>query len=210
MSAKPHLLFDVDGTLLDTDRAMELALDSATALHGVPKIPVECIRRYSGVPGLQFLTEVGTPDPEGVFLDWRRELRKLTHLIQPFPGMVPVLERLQQAGVPMGVVTSRTADVAQADLQGLDLLRFFSEVITAEDTQGHKPGPEPILCYLERRHARPEECCYLGDTVSDCQCAHNAGVRFLLAGWGTYAQADMQEETLLHTPEELLTVAGVV
>lgn len=203
---KKHLIFDIDGTLLDTDQAVEAALAAATDRHGLPRISSSCIKEHCGLPGLDFLKLIGIPEAEAVFLDWRLELRKYSALIRPYPGIMELLRTLHAAGIPMGVVTSRTKDVAQPDLDALELTGFFQQVITSSDTAAHKPAPDPILLYLQRTGAAPDSCIYIGDTISDCQCAHGAGVPFCLAGWGAFRRTGMEEERVLESPEEVLTL----
>lgn len=203
---KKHLIFDIDGTLLDTDQAVETALAAATDQHGLPRISSSCIKEHCGLPGLDFLKLIGIPEAEAVFLDWRLELRKCSALIRPYPGIMELLQTLQAAGVPMGVVTSRTRDVAQPDLDALELTGFFQQIITSSDTAAHKPAPDPLLLYLQRTGAAPDSCVYIGDTISDCQCAHGAGVPFCLAGWGAFQRTGMEKERVLESPQEVPTL----
>lgn len=202
--SKKHVLFDIDGTLLDSETVVLESLLAATNKHGLPPIDPSCTRRYFGVPGVIFLRTIGIPDPDGVFLDWRLELNRRSGKIKPYDGIVELLGNLKACGVPAGVVTSRTLDVASADLNSLNLMPFFDELITAEDTQANKPLPDPILLYLRKKQLSPKHCIYIGDTISDCQCAHAAGVQFLLAGWGTSQQSEMSQETIVSRPADVL------
>lgn len=203
---RKHLILDIDGTLLDTDAAVETALAAATEKHGLPRISAACIKQYCGLPGLEFLKVIHVPEPDAVFLDWRLELRKCSDLIRPYPGIMELLRAARDAGIPMGVVTSRTLDVAQADLDALELTQYFSTIITANDTERHKPAPDPLLAYLRRTGAAPESCVYIGDTISDCECAHGAGIPFYLAGWGVFQRTGMENEPVLDSPLDALAL----
>lgn len=203
-----HVVFDIDGTLLNTEAAVHAALRDATERHGLPEIPADIIRKYCGLPGLTFLRTIRIPDAEQVYADWCRALEARAPLIRPFPGIEALLRALRDGGVHLGVVTSRTAEMARTDMEKLGLLGYFPQMITSSDTPLHKPDPAPLLLYLERTAAAREDCLYIGDTDIDRDCARGAGIQFLLAGWGAYTREGLESEPILERPEELLRFVG--
>ena len=123
-------------------------------------------------------------------------LAQLTHYEghnRLYPGIQELLRTLQQRGCRLGVATSRTRLLYDAEIPGLGIAGYFGEVICAEDSQTHKPEAGPLEAYMQRTGAAPEEVLYIGDSVYDMLCARNAGTGFLLAGWG--ALPELREQT---------------
>ncbi|HEY3285038.1 MAG TPA: HAD family hydrolase, partial [Armatimonadota bacterium] len=135
----------------------------------------------------------------------------LMHLIRPFPGMTETLAGLRDAGVGTAVVTSRSIRSTRVTLERLGLWDRLDTVVTPEDTQRHKPDPEPLLLAASRLKAQPAECLMVGDTENDLAAGRAAGMATcgvtygflgegILAGRPTYRIA---------CPEGLLNVVGV-
>ncbi len=119
------------------------------------------------------------------------------------PGMVDVLERLRAEGRRLGIVTAKRRETIELAFARLPLRDHFDVVVTSDDTERHKPDPEPILFALERLGAGPDEAAYVGDSPFDVAAARAAGVRAIAVTWGgMHDVADADE--IVSTPEELL------
>ncbi len=176
--------FDVDGTLLDTEKAVLVSLQKVL-LEETGQTPAEEELRFVlGIPGVTALEQLGVPDPGAAFDKWVAYAREVDHLVTVFPGIVELLDELQDAGVTLGLVTSRTRIELDGDLVHFGLLERFRAVVCADDTEGHKPDPDPLLKLMADTGFSPGEVLYIGDTVYDSQCARAAGVKFALALWG--------------------------
>jgi len=173
------ILFDYDGTLMDTN---EVVLQSwqhtFRTLRGHEEDP-EFIRSTFGEPLVMTLAKLFPEVPVEKSLEvYRTYQRKVfTDFVEVFPGMLDLLKILKQKGYKLGLVTSRTKDTTWSGLEHYGMDKYFDAVITAGDTDKHKPDPAPILITLEKLGSAPEESLMIGDTMFDLLCARNAGVK---------------------------------
>ena len=204
------ILFDYDGTLMDTN---EVVLQSwqhtFRTLRGREEDPA-AIRRTFGEPLVMTLAKLfpETPVEESleIYRSFQREV--FTDFVEVFPGMLELLEVLKQRGYKLGLVTSRTKDTTWAGLEHYGMDKFFDAVITAGDTDKHKPDPTPILITLERMNSAPDEAIMVGDTMFDLECAHNAGVKSVMVDWSvTMSEAEKaQADYIIKSAADLLLV----
>lgn len=187
-------VFDIDGTLLDTERTGMLSLmQTIRELTGV-EMPYAEAYRFFGIPSAKTASILGYAD-KALFAEvWERHFQELMHLVEPFPGVPEVIKDLRAAGARLGIVTSRSRFEIDYDVCLAEMLPLFDVVVCAEDSLRHKPFPDPMLVYLERTGARVESTLYLGDTVHDWECGHAAGCDFALADWKGRGVQDIPAE----------------
>jgi pyrophosphatase PpaX len=101
-----------------------------------------------------------------------------------FPGIPEMLTRLKEEGYSLAVVTSRLRGTTTLGIEKYGLRDYFDAIVACDDTERHKPDPDPILAALEIIKKKPEEAVMVGDTAFDIICAKNAGVKSVLAAWG--------------------------
>ena len=204
-----HIVFDVDGTLIDSGTADIRGLqDTLEQLTGVVT-PLEELRFSQGIPGKDTLRILGIEDIDAVEEQWIQNILRYSGGITLFPGMKETLEALDARGVKLGVVTSRTHRELDGDFPRYGVAHLFGPMICAEDAPGHKPEPAPLLRYMELTGARPEEVLYVGDTINDSLCAQRSGIDFALALWGTNDLA-IPAEHRLQSPSALLDLPDKV
>lgn len=174
------ILFDLDGTLLDTSEAHAYAAQRALRSHGQASDAASVHR---------FLVahDAASADIEEAvyFAVWRemqRLYRKVLHTVQPFPGAPDALHTLTRAGHRLGVVTSKRRWAVERELAQTGLHAAFEVVVCRDDTQQHKPHPQPLLLAQSRLAMRGGA--YLGDQETDVVAARAAGMLPLGAGWG--------------------------
>lgn len=179
-----HFVFDIDGTLIDTERTGVLSLiKTVEELMGTTMPYLEAYT-YFGIPSAQVGPMLGYPDPDRFGLRWEENFVELSYLMKPFERVEEVLSAVKSAGRTTGCVTSRSRYEFDKDVHMQQLVKYFDHIVCAEDSERHKPSPEPMLVYMQKAGgARPEECIYIGDTMHDCQCATGAGCDFALADW---------------------------
>lgn len=187
-----HIVFDVDGTLVDTEDTTIGSLQDALLILTGKKPSREELHFALGITGEDVLRRLGLDMETGMQV-WLAQLTHYEGCNRLYPGIEELLKTLQQQGCRLGVATSRTHLLYDAEIPGLGIAGYFGEVICAEDSQTHKPEAGPLEAYMQRTGAAPEEVLYIGDSVYDMLCARNAGTGFLLAGWG--ALPELREQT---------------
>jgi pyrophosphatase PpaX len=133
-------------------------------------------------------------------------------LIGEFPGVDEALARLRTAGVRVVVVTSkrrRSVEMALEKFPGLDLV--VDRFVTMEDTERHKPDPEPLLKGLELMGGIPkEQAAYVGDSPFDVQAAKAAGLRSVAVSWGAFSEDTLREAEPDHLVSDIDAAVDVL
>ncbi len=207
------VLFDLDGTLLDTAPDMAEALNRTRGSEGLDAIPFERIRPLvsHGAPGLLRLA-FGEPGParheelRRRFLDfYRASLAVHTRL---FAGFDQVLGRIESAGLRWGVVTNKPGWLTEPLLAAVGLAPRCGCVVAGDTLAERKPHPLPLLHAARLLALEPQECVYVGDAERDVQAARNAGMIPLVAGFGYLGDGEdpaaWRPEAIFARPEELI------
>lgn len=199
------VIFDVDGTMIDTKEAVLKSYQYAIfGEFGRQFTDAEQAMVY-GAPTQQALERLGVYDIDRASKLYYESLFKaFADEVRLFDGIIPVLEELRNRNIVCGIVTSRDRVEVDNDVNLSALLKYFDFVICAEDTEKHKPDAEPINKLLELAGVDASKAIYLGDTVYDYMCAKNAGVKFALASWGAVPDENIKEDYLLVKPSDLL------
>jgi phosphoglycolate phosphatase len=187
------VLLDLDGTLLDTAPDIVAAANAMLAEQGLPPLPVETVRDFIG-SGIGKLVE-RCLQASGLALACARlepALRSFGHhyarlngsAAEPFPGVVPALERMRDAGLRLACVTNKAASFTLPLLERSRLSSYFDVVVTADQVGKRKPDPAPFLHACQALGATPEESAVIGDSANDAQGARAAGCRVLLVSYG--------------------------
>jgi pyrophosphatase PpaX len=202
------VLFDLDGTLLDSSEQYWRALTAALEDFDFEPPPVARIHQLMGLPGLDTIRAVGVPpdQAEEVWMRWAEWEGRLADLVHPFPGVVSLLKRLRAAGYRLGIVTSRRKMNLDAIPAAVDLLPYVDLLVTRDDTAEGKPHPAPVLHAFERLGLPPSEGVYVGDTPFDIEAGQRAGCLTVLVTWdGTDYDhpADPEPDFVVASPDEL-------
>jgi phosphoglycolate phosphatase len=208
------VLFDLDGTLVDSAPDLAGAANELRQEHGHPALPYESLRPMvgagaRGMVGLAFGVkpgDAGYEDLKARFLALyaQRLLRSTT----VFEGVWPLLDRLEQHGLGWGIVTNKAYHLALTVSEGVGLHPRAGVLIGGDSTPFAKPHPEPLLEACRRLQADPTTCAYVGDDLRDIQAGRAAGMATLAAGWGYLGQGEPVHEwgadSLLEQPQGLL------
>ncbi len=204
------VLFDFDGTIMDTNDLILQSWQNTFRVLTGHEAEEKTILATLGEP-LELTLERFFPDvPLQKCLDtyrgWHHD--NFVQLIKMFPGMLELLEELRSRGYKMGLVTSRLKYTTMLGVEKYDLGKYFDYILTADDTDKHKPDPAPILITLEKLGSLPEESIMIGDTLLDMGCARNAGVTSVLVDW-TIAVSEKdktQADHIIKKAEDLLEI----
>lgn len=207
-----HFIFDIDGTLIDTEKTgVQSLIDTVKDLMGVD-MPYDEAYGFFGIPSAKVGWVLNYKDPNEFGKVWEQNFIRLSYLIKPFEGVDEVLAGVKAAGCTIGCVTSRNRFEFNKDMHLKKLLHYFDETICAEDSLKHKPDPEPALVFMKRieelkgQPVIPSECIFIGDTMHDYQCAHGAGCDFALADWRGRGLQDIPAEHHFQNTYEILSL----
>jgi len=190
------VLFDLDGTLVDTAPDLGYALNLQRQRHGLPPLADELIRPQAS-HGARGLLEIGfdlQPDDRR-FASLRAEFLQLyadniCRHSRPFPGILELLAELEARGLKWGIVTNKPAAFTEPLMSILDLAERAACIVSGDTCPQPKPHPAPMLAAAELCSARPAQCLYLGDAERDIQAARAAAMPALVAAWGYIGSAD--------------------
>ncbi len=187
MTRQRHLIFDLDGTLVDSAPDLATALNGLLAEFGKPALAETTVRSMVG-DGAGVLVQRGlaasgladTDQPAALkrFLALYRDC--LIDRTRAYPEVEAVLERLQGEGHKLGICTNKPYDPTQRILKALKLDRFFGSVIGGDSLPKRKPDPEPLLAAIERLRGTAASAVMIGDSANDVLCARAAAVTAIL------------------------------
>lgn len=188
-SAYRHVIFDIDGTMIDTERTGVLSfLQTLKELTG-REMSYDEAYSYYGIPSAKVGEVIGYSDSLHFQDVWETHFMELRHLITPFPGIPELIQDLHAAGVSMSLVTSRSRKELEADAHLAPMLPLFTCAVCAEDAERPKPFPDPVYAVLRKVSEElgvvidAGDCLFLGDTKHDYGCASAAGCDFALVDW---------------------------
>ena len=199
-----HIIFDIDGTMLNTETADMLATQETVFQLTGEKKDIDEFRFTFGIPNSVVFPRLGIADAEKASLLWAENYGKYHSSIGLFDGIEEVLRELKRRGHILGIVTSKSRREFNADFATFGLNDLFDTVICVDDSPRPKPNPDPVLEYLKRANADKPETSYIGDTAYDAQSAHSAGIDFALAVWGAHNWEEIKAEYYLKSPGEVL------
>lgn len=210
-----HFIFDIDGTLIDTESTGILSLiRTIKELMGI-EMPYDEAYKYFGIPSGKVAPMLGFADGELFGHRWEENFVELQYLTEPFDGVEKALLLLKERGKYLGCVTSRNRYELGKDPHMQKLSPLFDQIICAEDTEKHKPDPEPVREYLRRmenltgERISPQECLFLGDTRHDFDCGNGAGCDFALADWKDRGMNGIPARYRFSSLKELLEIVNL-
>jgi phosphoglycolate phosphatase len=212
MKRAAAVLFDLDGTLLDTAPDMVGALNRLRAEEGREPLPFDAVRA-SVSHGAIRLTQVGFPEAAGTEFE-RLRLRflqvyaaHLAHETTLFPGLEAVLQRFEAEGIPWGVVTNKPAWLTDPLLAQLGLAQRACCVVSGDTVAERKPHPLPLLHAASVTGVDPRHCVYVGDAERDIIAGRAAGMRTIVAAYGYLGAEDdpaaWDPHGIIHRPEQV-------
>jgi phosphoglycolate phosphatase len=211
------MLFDLDGTLLDTAPDMVGALNQLRAEERCEQLPYEQARAFvsNGALGLLGLAFAAAPDAQRQRLH-ERFLQiyagRLAEATALFPGMAAVLDRLEAEAIPWGVVTNKPARLTEPLLGQLGLRTRCACIVSGDTTPARKPHPRPLLHALALIAADAAEAVYVGDAERDIAAGRAAGMRTVAATYGYIPPgqdpASWGADHRIARPDELLALLG--
>ena len=205
-------VFDIDGTLIDTERTgVESLMITIRELLG-KEVPYEVAYKTFGIPSGKVAGLYGYDDAKHFGQRWEENFIALSHQIKPFPGVMEALQHIHSTGIATGVVTSRNRMEFDFDDYLREMLPYLDHIVCSEDTVNHKPHPEPMLHCMKMasgaigRPILPKEVIFFGDTGHDFACARDAGCDFALADWKGRGWQDIPARYKFSNADEMTAI----
>lgn len=204
------LLFDFDGTLLDTNELIIQSFEQVLNSRYPGQYTREDILPFMG-PTLKESFDTVDADLSDVLIQEYRTWNLANHdrLVKEFDGVSETLQRLKENGLKMAIVSTKRNNMVMRGLQLMGLEDFFDTVIGLDDVQRPKPDPEPLLLALERLGSKPEEALMIGDNTHDIGGGKNAGVRTAGVAWSLKGEAfirSLEPDYVLQHISDLLPI----
>ena len=205
----PVVLFDLDGTVVDSGSIILASMRHATREVLGREYSDEELLQAVGGPGLEAQMAVFAPDRvEELVRVYRDHNEPLHDELEACPGMEEALARLKGEGRRLGVVTAKRRVTVELAFARVPLGHLFETVVGGDETERHKPDPEPLLLAAERMGADPAQTAYVGDSPFDMRAAKAAGMHAVGVTWGRIhdrARLEAEEpDAVVDTAEELL------
>ena len=211
---RPAMLFDLDGTLLDS-----IALILNSARYSFQKLERDwpSDEEWSagiGIPLFTMFRRYSRSDAEqAAFLGAYREYQLANHdrLIRSYDGVVSTVRHLAERGHEIAIVTSKSEALAMRGLVHVGIARYMDTVVGCDASSRHKPDPEPVRIALHRLDCRPQDALFIGDSVHDIVAGNAAGVRTVAALWGAGRRDEIEPgcpTAYAATISDILTLIG--
>jgi phosphoglycolate phosphatase len=191
------VLFDLDGTLIDSKRDIAAAANAARAHFGMPPLPVSDVLPFIGF-GIRRLiegvleTQDGARIDEGLAAALRYYGSHLGEYTTVFDGALGLLQALKARGIACGVVSNKPHDLTVRTLSILKMEGYFAAALGEGAVKNKKPHPEPVLEVLRLMGVEPDNAVFIGDSAVDVECARNAGMPVIVVSHGFGDKDDME------------------
>ncbi len=213
------VLFDLDGTLIDSAPDLAGAGNDMRAARGLPLLPLEHFRPMvgagaRGMLGRALQVQPGDPDFEALRDEFlQRYEARMTRETRVFDTMRPVLDALRGAARPWGIVTNKATRFSEPLVRALGLLDEAATLVCGDTTPHAKPHPAPLLEAARRLGIDAAHCAYVGDDLRDVQAGRAAGMLTVAAGWGYLGEGEAIEawdaHHVIESPEQLLKLLAL-
>lgn len=211
------IVFDLDGTLIDSAPDIHACINSVLGQHGTPLLTLEQVRTFIGggvdvlwqkIIAAQELQDARKAEYIAAFMSCYQDATQLTAL---FPNAALTLETLADRGHPLGICTNKPLAVTQAILRHFHIAHLFSCVIGGDSLPERKPHPAPLRAAIQALGADPRKpkAVYVGDSEFDAACAAAASVPFLIYTQG-YRQTPVEELPHLASFDDFAALPGMI
>ena len=213
------VLFDLDGTLIDSAPDLAGTANDMRATRGLPALPFEQFRPMvgSGARGMIGVALGITPADDGFialrdeFFD-RYEVRMTQHT-RTFDAVPAMLDAIEALGLRWGIVTNKAQRFTNPLVAALGLDVRAGAVVSGDTTPHSKPHPAPLLEAARQMGVAAHDCVYVGDDLRDVQAGHAAGMATVAAGWGYLGVGEpvgaWGAQHVVHSPDELLKLLAM-
>jgi len=213
------VLFDLDGTLIDSAPDLAGAGNDMRAARGLPLLPLAHFRPMvgagaRGMVGRALQAKPGDAGFEALRDEFlQRYEARMTRETHVFETMQPVLTALQRHAMPWGIVTNKITRYSEPLVRALGLAETSAALVCGDTTPYAKPHPAPLLEAAKRLGVAPADCVYVGDDLRDVQAGRAAGMATVAAAWGYLGEGEAIEawgaDHVIESPTQLLQLLAL-
>lgn len=205
----PTVLFDLDGTLIDSGAIILASFRHATRTVLEREIPEAELAALVGGSNIHDqMRAIDDAQADELVRVYREHNEPLHDQLEAFEGIELLLAELREQGRRLGIVTAKRRKTVELAFAVLPLEPYFDVVVTSDVTERHKPDPAPVLAALDDLGASPGETAFVGDSPFDVQAGRAAGVFTVAVAWGNIHPVDalVEADVLVESPAQLLDV----
>lgn len=207
------ILFDLDGTLINTNELIIASFLHTLEQHSPGKFKRENVIEFIGPPLVDSFRKVDPERADELVATYRKHnIEHHDALVTEYEGVYETIETLYNEGFKLAVVTTKMRDTALKGLKLKGLDRFFEVVVTLDDVENVKPDPEPLVKAMEQLQSTADTTMMVGDSQHDILGGKNAGVKTAAVAWSIKGEAYLrsyQPDVVLNQMSDLLTIVGV-
>lgn len=210
------VLFDLDGTLVDSLDDLTDAVNHIRAAFSLPPLTAAAVRLKIG-KGARNLVQQTLPDATGADIDRALDMfleYNTLHIADKsrlYPGIAALLRELAARGIRMAVISNKNEDLSVLILQALGIHDLFERICGGDSYPENKPSPLPVLKVMEIMAIAPHDCVMVGDSINDIEAGIRAGITSIACTWGYGSAGELAgADVFVQTPRELyaLITAG--
>ena len=206
------VLFDLDGTILDTNDLITHSFKYTFETYGLT-FSNEEILQFNGPPLIETFTNIN-PEMAAEMVETYREHNMKHHdeYVKLFPHVIETLEQLKEHNKKLAIVTAKMRSGALYGIELTGLKPYFDSIVTVCDVSNSKPHPEPVLKAMKDLDGKPESTLMVGDNYHDIEAGKNAGVRTAGVAWsikGKEYLEGLEPTYMLEDMKDVLTIVGV-
>lgn len=214
---KPFLIFDLDGTLVDSLRGIADTLNRTLVSHGLPGHSDANVRSFIGNGLRNLVTRAAPQGADPALIDSLLALFRKDYDLTwkqgtaPYPGIPAMLDELRRDGFTMAVLSNKLHDFTVSMVHGVFPDIHFAHILGQRDGQPHKPDPTGALQLAGAMNASPQNCVIIGDSTMDIETAANAGMHSIAVNWGYHDARRLQAAGpghIIDSPAELRPLLG--
>ncbi|TLS38531.1 pyrophosphatase PpaX [Pseudalkalibacillus caeni] len=207
------LLFDLDGTLINTNDLIIASFTHTLGQYYPEKYSREDIIGFIGEPLVESFASVDEERAEEMVEVYRKHnVENHDLLVTEYEGVFETIKTLQENGFKLAIVTSKMRNTVEMGLKLTNLDQFFDVVVTVDDVENPKPNPEQLNKAMEQLGSSPEQAMMVGDSQFDIQAGKNAGVKTAAVSWSIKGRDFIEKQNpdyLLENMADLLDILGV-
>ncbi|MFS0864019.1 pyrophosphatase PpaX [Fredinandcohnia sp. 179-A 10B2 NHS] len=206
------LLFDLDGTLIDTNELISESFLHTLEIYYPGQYTKEDVIPFNGPTLYETFTSLDPDRAEEMVAEYRRfNHEKHDELVTEFPGVFNTIKALKEQGLKLGIVTTKMRNTVNMGLKLTKLDQFFDVIVTLDDVKKPKPDPEPVQLALSLLDAKAEEAIMIGDNYHDILSGKNADTLTAGVAWsakGSEFLLKYEPDFMLETMNDLLKLVG--